>query len=154
MPDPKKDIERLQREIDHARSDADRAFKGEPPKPVLHRQSSLGLDAVLTGAGMLVVLGLSVSLASELTKDQATALTAGSVGAAGGLVIGYSVGRKRRSSWRSAAEGSLMGSIPIPNRLGSVAKEWGLLFASSRRPCSSSLRTPYVWRLHPLIKRL
>ena len=100
MPDPKKDIERLQREIDHARSDADRAFKGEPPKPVLHRQSSLGLDAVLTGAGMLVVLGLSVSLASELTKDQVTALTAGSVGAAGGLVIGYSIGRKRRSSWR------------------------------------------------------
>ena len=55
---------------------------------------------MLTGAGMLVVLGLSVSLASELTKDQVTALTAGSVGAAGGLVIGYSVGRKRRSSWR------------------------------------------------------
>ena len=100
MTDPKKDIDRLQREIDDARSDADRAFKGEPPKPVLYRQSSLGLDAVLTGAGMLVVLGLSVSLASELTKDQVTALTAGSVGAAGGLVIGYSVGRKRRSSWR------------------------------------------------------
>ena len=100
MTDPKKDIDRLQREIDDARSDADRAFMGEPPKPVLYRQRSLGLDAVLTGAGMLVVLGLSVSLASELTKDQVTALTAGSVGAAGGLVIGYSVGRKRRSSWR------------------------------------------------------
>ena len=100
MTDPKKDIDRLQREIDDARSDADRAFKGEPPKPVLYRQPSLGLDAVLTGAGMLVVLGLSVSLASELTKDQVTALTAGSVGAAGGLVIGNTVGRKRRSSWR------------------------------------------------------
>ena len=96
MPDPKKDIERLQREIDDARVAADRACKGESPKPVLYRQSSLGLDAVLTGAGMLVALGLSVSLASQLTEDQVTALTAGSVGAAGGLVIGHTVGRKRR----------------------------------------------------------
>ena len=77
------------------RTNADRAFKGAPPKPVLYRPQSLGLDAVLTGAGMLVVLGLSVSLASQLTKDQVTALTAGSVGAAGGLVVGYTVGRKR-----------------------------------------------------------
>lgn len=97
MTDPKKDINRLQREMDEARTEADRAFKGEPPKPVLYKPQSLGLDAVLTGAGMLVVLGLSVSLASQLTKDQVTALTAGSVGAAGGLVIGYTVGRKRRS---------------------------------------------------------
>ena len=97
MTDLKKDIDRLQCEMDEARTEADRAFKGEPPKPVIYRPQSLGLDAVLTGAGMLVVLGLSVSLASQLTKDQVTALTAGSVGAAGGLVIGYTVGRKRRS---------------------------------------------------------
>ena len=97
MTDPKKDIDRLQREMDEARTEANRAFKGEPPKPVLYKPQSLGLDAVLSGAGMLMVLGLSVSLASQLTKDQVTALTAGSVGAAGGLVIGYTVGRKRRS---------------------------------------------------------
>lgn len=97
MTDPKRDIDRLQREMDEARTEADRAFKGESPKPVLYKPQSLGLDAVLTGAGMLVVLGLSVSLASQLTRDQVTALTAGSVGAAGGLVIGYTVGRKRRS---------------------------------------------------------
>ena len=95
MTDPKKDIDRLQREMDEACTEADRAFKGEPPKPVLYRQQTFGLDSVLTGAAMLVVLGLSVSLASQLTKDQVTALTAGSVGAAGGLVIGYAVGRKR-----------------------------------------------------------
>tara|TARA_B100001173_G_scaffold250321_1_gene221107 strand:+ start:130 stop:423 length:294 start_codon:yes stop_codon:yes gene_type:complete len=95
MTDPKKDIDRLQREIDDVRTDSDRASKGAPPKPVPYRPQSLGLDAVLTGAGMLVVLGLSVSLASQLTKDQVTALTAGSVGAAGGLVVGYTVGRKR-----------------------------------------------------------
>ena len=95
MTDPKKDMDRLQRERDDARTDVDRAFKGETPKPVLYRPQNLGLDSVLTGAGMLVVLGLSVSLASQLTKDQVTALSAGSVGAAGGLVIGYTVGRKR-----------------------------------------------------------
>ena len=83
--------------LDDARTEADRAFKGDPPKPVLYKPQNLGLDAVLTGAGMLVVLGLSVSLASQLTKDQVTALTAGSIGASGGLVIGYGVGRKRRS---------------------------------------------------------
>ena len=95
MTAPKKDIDRLQREMDEARTEADRAFKGESPKPVLYRQQAFGLDSVITGAAMLVVLGLSVSLAGQLTKDQVTALTAGSVGAAGGLVIGYTVGRKR-----------------------------------------------------------
>lgn len=95
MTDPKKDLDRLQREIDDARTEADRAFKGDPPKPVLYRAHNLGLDAVLTGSGMLVVLGLSVSLASQLTKGQVTALTAGSIGASGGLVIGYGVGRRR-----------------------------------------------------------
>ena len=95
MTDPQKDIDRLQREIDDVRTDADRASKGSPPEPVLYKPKSLGLDAVLTGAWMVMVLGLSVSLASQLTKDQVTALTAGSVGAAGGLVIGYIVGRKR-----------------------------------------------------------
>ena len=97
MTDPKKDLDRLQREIDDARTEADRAFKGDPPKPVLYKPQNLGLDAVITGAGMLVVVGLSVSLASQLTKDQVTALTAGSIGASGGLVIGYTLGRKRRS---------------------------------------------------------
>ena len=95
MTDPKKDIDRLQREIDDARTEADRAFKGDPPKPVTYKPQNLGIDAVLTGAGMLVVLGLSVSLASQLTKDQVTALTVGSIGASGGLVIGYGVGRRK-----------------------------------------------------------
>ena len=95
MTNPKKDIDRLLREIDDVRIEADRVSDGSLAKPVLSRPQNLSLDAVLTGAGMLVVLGLSVSLASQLTKDQVTALTAGSVGAAGGLVVGYTVRRKR-----------------------------------------------------------
>lgn len=95
MNDPKKDISKLQDEMDKAREDAAKSQRGEALKPVLYQPKSLSFDAVLTGAGMLVVLGLSVSLASQLTRDQVTALTAGSIGASGGLVIGYGLGRRR-----------------------------------------------------------
>ena len=43
MTNPKKDLDRLQREIDDARTEADQAFKGESPKPVLYRTQNLGL---------------------------------------------------------------------------------------------------------------
>ena len=95
MNDPKKDISKLQDEIDKARKDAAKSQRGEALKPVIYQPKSLSFDAVLTGAGVLIVLGLSVSLASQLTKDQITALTAGSLGASGGLVIGYGLGRRR-----------------------------------------------------------
>ena len=42
--------------MDEARTEVDRAFKGEPPKPVLYRQQAFGLDSVLTGAAMLIVI--------------------------------------------------------------------------------------------------
>ena len=95
MNDPQKEIDKLQDEIDKAREDTGKIQRGEALKPVLYQPKSLRFDAVLTGAGVLVVLGLSVSLASQLTKDQVTALTAGSIGASGGLVIGYGIGRRR-----------------------------------------------------------
>jgi hypothetical protein len=95
MNDPKKDISKLQDEMDRASEDAAKSRKGEASMPVLHKAKNLSFDAVLTGAGMLVVLGLSVSLASQLTRDQVTALTAGSIGASGGLAIGYGIGRRR-----------------------------------------------------------
>ena len=88
MNDPKKDISKLQDEIDKAREDAAESQRGDALKPVLYQPKNLSFDAVLTGAGLLVVLGLSVSLASQLTKAQVTAMTAVSIGASGGLVIG------------------------------------------------------------------
>ena len=48
---------------------------------------------MLTGAGLLLVLGLAVSFASRLNQDQITGLTAASFGAAAGLVVGYVVGK-------------------------------------------------------------
>ena len=90
MTDPQKDIDRLQREMDQARTDAAIAGKGEMGAP-----KNQSLDAVVTGAGMLLVLGLAVGFASRLTAKQVTSLTAGSVGASAGLVVGYFVGRRR-----------------------------------------------------------
>ena len=95
MNDPKKDISKFQDEMDRVMKDAAKSQRGEALKPVIYQPKSLSFDAVLTGAGMLVVLGLSVSLASQLTRNQVTALTVGSIGASGGLVIGYGLGRRR-----------------------------------------------------------
>ena len=91
MTDLEKDLGCLQREMDQARTDAAKAGKGEMVKA----SKNLSLDAVVTGAGMLLVLGLAVGLASRLTAKQVTSLTAGSVGASAGLVVGYFVGRRR-----------------------------------------------------------
>ena len=91
MTDPKKDIDRLQREMDEARTDAANAGKGEVEKATKNQS----LDAVVTGAGMLLVLGLVMGFASRLSAQQVTSLTAGSVGASAGLVVGYAVGRRR-----------------------------------------------------------
>ena len=91
MTDPKKDIDRLQREMDEARTDAANAGKGDVEKATKHQS----LDAVVTGAGMLLVLGLAMGFASRLSAQQVTTLTAGSVGASAGLVVGYAVGRRR-----------------------------------------------------------
>ena len=89
--DPLRDIDRLQREMDQARTDAANAGRGEMVKAPKNQS----LDAVVTGAGMLLVLGLAVGFASRLTAKQVTSLTAGSVGASAGLVVGYFVGRRR-----------------------------------------------------------
>ena len=69
MNDPKKDISKFQDEMDRAMEDAAKSQRGEALKPVIYQPKSLSFDAVLTGAGMLVVLGLSVSLASQLTRN-------------------------------------------------------------------------------------
>ena len=91
MTDPQKDIDRLQREMDQALPDAANAGKGEMVKAPKNQS----LDAVVTGAGMLLVLGLAVGFASRLTAKQVVSLTAGSVGASAGLVVGYFVSRRR-----------------------------------------------------------
>ena len=56
MTNPKKDIEDFQREMDRDRADVQNAQNGDT---TTHSKSQ-NLDAVITGAGMLLVLGLAV----------------------------------------------------------------------------------------------
>ena len=93
------EINRIERELD----------ANEPPgsKPPMKRGGGQGgeeqrgksdnrsLDAVLVTALLLVAVAASLVFAGQLSKDQRMQLTAGSVGGAVGLLLGYGVGRLR-----------------------------------------------------------
>ena len=91
MNDQRKDIEGLQREMDEARADVQKLQKDETTT----QQKNQSLDAVIIGAGMLLVLDLAVGFASQFIKQQTAMFASGSVGAAGGIVLGYAVGRRK-----------------------------------------------------------
>ena len=91
MTDPRKDIEGLQREMDETRADVQKVQKGETTT----QQKNQSLDAVIIGAGMLLVVDLAVGFAYQLIKQQTAMFASGSVGAAGGIVLGYAVGRRK-----------------------------------------------------------
>ena len=91
MTDPRKDIEGLQREMDETRADVQKVQKGETTT----QQKNQSIDAVIIGAGMLLVLDLAVGFASQVIKQQTAMFASGSVGAAGGIVLGYAVGRRK-----------------------------------------------------------
>ena len=92
------ELNRIERELD----------VNEPPggKPPVKRGDGKGggqsgksgnrsLDAVLITALLLVAVAASLVFAGQLSKDQRMQLTAGSVGGAVGLLLGYGVGRLR-----------------------------------------------------------
>ena len=60
MTNPKKDIEAFQRDMNRDRADVQKA---QNSKTSDHSKNQ-NLDDVITGAGMLVVLGLAVGFAS------------------------------------------------------------------------------------------
>ena len=57
MTDPKKEISQLQEEMDTARQEVKTQRKGEVLAQTATRSQNSSLDYVITGAGMLVVLG-------------------------------------------------------------------------------------------------
>ena len=59
------------------------------------KSDNRSLDAVLVTALLLVAVAASLVFAGQLSKDQRMQLTAGSVGGAVGLLLGYGVGRLR-----------------------------------------------------------
>ena len=94
--DAEQEMERIERELD---------AKNPPPNkpPVRQDQSSGGggseknqsIDAVLIGVVLLLSIGAMFALGENLSKTQKTQLSAGAVGAAAGLAVGYGVGRFR-----------------------------------------------------------
>ena len=92
-----REINRIEKELD---------AKSPPPRKRLIRQAPSGsggdrveknqsMDAVLIGVVLLLGIGATFALGEQLTTKQKTQLSAGAVGAAAGLAIGYGVGRFR-----------------------------------------------------------
>ena len=91
MDDPTKDISKLQDEIDKEQAAVKKATaSGLGPKGSFS-------GAVLGIAGGLVVLGLAFTYAQMLGRQTVMKITAGSIGGAAGLVVGYALGRYKRS---------------------------------------------------------
>ena len=92
------EINRIERELD---------AKGQPPvKPPKSRSGKGGngdnggehpkhhhLDAVLVGAVLLAGIGLTFWVGEKLSPRQKIQLSAGTIGGAAGLLIGYGIGR-------------------------------------------------------------
>ena len=89
------EINRIERELD---------AKGEPPVQPPKSGSGNGdeagerpnhhhLDAVLVGALLLAGIGLTFWVGEKLSTRQKTQLSAGTIGGAAGLLIGYGIGR-------------------------------------------------------------
>ena len=94
MDDPTKEIDNLQKEIDQQRVAAKHAQISKP-QANLKKSANGSFDAVLVGAGLLIVMTIAVNAATKLRPSQITAISGGSIGAAAGLVVGYLIGRFR-----------------------------------------------------------
>ena len=79
--------------------DATNPQRGKPPVKRGGGQAgesrNRSLDAVLVTALLLVAVAASLVFADQLSKTQRMQLTAGSVGGAVGLLLGYGVGKLR-----------------------------------------------------------
>ena len=87
-----KEINRIERELD-----ATNPPSGKPP--VKRGSGDAGgnrsFDAVLVTAVLLFVVAAALVFAGQMSQDQRKQLTAGSIGGAVGLLVGYGVGKFR-----------------------------------------------------------
>ena len=95
--DAEKELSRIERELD---------AKEQPPgKPPVKQGGWVGsnegkpknqsLDAVVVGALLLLGIGATFLIGENLNPRQKTQLSSGAIGAAVGLLVGYSVGKFR-----------------------------------------------------------
>ena len=95
--DAEKELSRIERELD--------AKEKTPGKPLAKQGGWVGsnegksknqsLDAVVVGALLLLGIGATFLVGENLNKTQKTQLSSGAIGAAAGLLVGYSVGKLR-----------------------------------------------------------
>lgn len=93
-----RDIDRLEREINAKASGADGSggsealasdTRGKPAKKG-------GGDSVLLMIGLLVLFSVVLPIADKLKPEQVTALSAGAMGGAAGIAVGFVLGRSKR----------------------------------------------------------
>ncbi len=92
--EPEKEINRIERELD--------AINPPVGKPLIKRGGQAGkpennksFDAVLVAALLLFAVSAVLVFAGRLSPSQRMQLSAGSMGGAVGLLVGYGVGRVR-----------------------------------------------------------
>ena len=83
------EINRVERELDQ---DAGKLKKTQSSGKAAKHQS---FDAVVATSGLLVVVALAIVFGGRLNDTQRAALSGGVLGGAGGLLVGYGVGRIR-----------------------------------------------------------
>ena len=92
--EPEKEINRIERELDAINPPA-----GKPPikraGQAVRPENNKSLDAVLVTALLLFAISAALVIAGQLRPNQRMQLTAGSIGGAVGLLVGYGVGKVR-----------------------------------------------------------
>lgn len=94
-----KEIDRLEREINaKAAGDGGQGKSGPPAGPRGSSQPSRsgGRDTPLAIVGILIAVAVLLPAAGRLNDDQRLALSSGAAGAAVGVAVGYSLGRRRK----------------------------------------------------------
>ena len=92
-----KELSRIERELD--------ASQQPPGKPPVKQGGWVGgndekpknqsFDAVVVGALLLLGIGATFLVSENLNRTQKTQLSSGAIGAAAGLLVGYTVGKLR-----------------------------------------------------------
>ena len=88
-------INRIERELDAKASPTAKPVKKKQDAPEKEDESSKSLDVILVSAVLLIGVSTAFFAADRMSRDQRIQWTAGSIGGAVGLLVGYGVGRLR-----------------------------------------------------------
>ena len=91
------DLKRIERELDAKTASNGGQGKSGPPSPPSGKgkPTKRGADTPVAFIGILIAVAVLLPAAGRLTEDQRLALSSGAAGAAGGVAVGFVLGRKR-----------------------------------------------------------